>query len=141
MRALIDTNLLSPSPASSATGVVFQAALQGAFTLLLTVGVTAELDRKLSEDPALARRLRKSDAEELVTLLRSVAEDIPLLPDPYPEIGRDRKDDFLIAHSVIAQADYLVTWDKDLRVLEKIEGFRIVSPPEFLQVLRQAGLV
>ncbi len=59
MRALIDTNLLianllSPTPATSSTGVVFQSALEGRFTLLFTDGVLDELDRKLLEDDVLA---------------------------------------------------------------------------------------
>lgn len=146
MRALIDTNLLinnllSPAPATSATGVIFEAALSGHFTLLLTVGIIEELDRKLREDPDLARRLPRADAEELITLLSTVAERVPRLPEPYPEIGRDRKDDFLIAHSVVAHADYLVSWDKDLLDLQEVEGVRIVSPPEFLHVLRAEGLL
>ena len=146
MRALVDTNLLinnllSPSPATSSTGLIFQAAVAGHFTLLLTVGVTAELDRKLREDLQLAKRLPREDAAELIALLSSVAEIVPLMPEPYPQIGRDRKDDFLIAHSVVARADYLVSWDKDLRDLTGIAGIRIVTPPEFLQVLREARLL
>lgn len=146
IRALIDTNLLinnllSPNPAMSATGLIFAAALREDFTLLLTAGITSELNRKLRDDPSLGRRLPRVDADELILLLGSVAENIPTLPEPYPEIGRDRKDDYLIAHAVVAQADYLVSWDKDLLVLNEILGIHMVSPPEFLQVLRQAGLV
>lgn len=145
MRALNDTNvlinnLLSPAPAASATGLIFAAALRGAFTLLLTVGVTDELGRKLREDPALARRLPPADAEELLALLGSVAEAVPLLAEPYPEVGRARKDDFLLAHNVVAQADYLITWDKDRLVLGEVAGVRIVSPPAFLQALRTTSL-
>lgn len=153
MRALIDTNLLinnllSPAPTTSATGVLFQAALRGSFTLLLTVGVMEELDRKLRDDPGLAKRLPRADADDLIAILSIVAEIVPLQPEPYPEFGRDRKDDFLIAHSVVARADYLVTWDKDLLdlrevegVFKEIEGVRIVTPPEFLHILRAEGLL
>lgn len=146
MRALIDTNLLinnllSSAPATSSTGVVFEAALAGRFTLLLTAGVVEELDRKLRSDPGLARRLPRADAEELIAILGTVAEIVPHLPEPYPEVGRDRKDDFLIAHSVVADAGYLVTWDKDLLDLDEIDGVRIVTPPGFLQVLRAADLL
>ena len=115
MRALIDTNLLianllSPTPATSSTGVVFQCALEGRFTLLLPIGVTEELDRKLIEDAWLAKRIARADADELLAILNTVAEPIPRLPEPYPEVGRDRKDDFLIAHGIVSGADYLVSW-------------------------------
>lgn len=144
MRALIDTNLLianllSPTPATASTGVVFQSALEGRFTLLFTEGVTDELDRKLIEDAGLAKRIARADADELVAILTTVAESIPRLAEPYPEIGRDRKDDFLIAHGIVSGADYLVSWDKDLLDLKQIERLRIVNPPEFLHILREAG--
>jgi len=146
MRALIDTNLLianllSPTPATASTGVVFQSALEGRFTLLFTDGVSDELDRKLLEDAVLAKRIPRADADELIAILTTVAELIPRLPEPYPEIGRDRKDDFLIAHGIVSGADYLVSWDKDLLDLKEIDGMRIVSPPEFLRILREAGLL
>jgi len=146
MRALIDTNLLianllSPTPATSSTGVVFQSALEGRFTLLFTDGVSDELDRKLIEDAVLAQRIPRADADELIAILTTVAELIPRLPELYPEIGRDRKDDFLIAHGIVSGADYLVSWDKDLLDLKEIDGMRIVSPPEFLRILREAGLL
>ncbi len=146
MRALIDTNLLianllSPTPATSSTGVVFQCALEGRLTLLFPVGVTEELDRWLVEDAGLVKRIARTDADELLAILNSVAEPIPHLPEPYPEVGRDRKDDFLIAHAIVSNADYLVTWDKDLLDLQEVEGLRIVTPPEFLRLLREAGLL
>ncbi len=77
----------------------------------------------------------------MIAILTTVAELIPRLPEPYPEIGRDRKDDFLIAHGIVSGADYLVSWDKDLLDLKEIDGMRIVSPPEFLRILREAGLL
>lgn len=146
MRVLLDTNILlsnlrSPTPATSATGVLLRIALTGGFTLLFVEGVVEELTRKLRERADLAARIPQTDAAELVAAMRTVAELVPRLPEPYPEIGRDRKDDFLIAHGVVARADYLVSWDKDLTDLKEIDGVRIVTPPEFLQVLRVEGLL
>lgn len=146
MRVLLDTNILisnlrSPTPATSATGVLLRVALTGGFTLLFVDGVVEELTRKLRERADLAARIPPADAAELVAAMRTVAELVPRLREPYPEIGRDRKDDFLIAHGVVARADYLVSWDKDLTDLEEIDGVRIVTPPEFLQVLRTEGLL
>ena len=146
MRVLLDTNLLisylrSSQPATSATGVLLGSAQVGGFTLLFVDAVADELERKLRERPDLAARVPLADAEELVAILRDLAEPVPRLPEPYPEVGRDRKDDFLIAHAVLAAADYLVSWDKDLLELGEIEGIKIVSPPEFLRVLRAEGIL
>lgn len=144
MRVLVDTSVLigylrSSHPATSATGVLLRAAWSGALTLLFVQGVVDELRRKLGERPDLAARISVADAEELIAALRAVAEPVPMLPEPYPAVCRDRKDDFLIAHAVLASADYLVSWDKDLLDLKQVEGVAIVSPPEFLRILRAAG--
>ena len=146
VRAVIDTNvlinyLLSPDRASSAAAKMFQAALRGNFVLLLLEGVVAELERKLRENARLASRVPRQDSLALITQLHEAAEIIPSFPEPYPVVGRDRDDDFVIAHSVLARADYLVTWDKDLLDLIEIDGIHIVTPPAFLAALRAAGLL
>jgi len=38
-------------------------------------------------------------------------------------------------------ADYLVTGDEDLLILEKYEQVAIIRPADFLQVLRDEGLL
>jgi predicted nucleic acid-binding protein len=51
---------------------------------------------------------------------------------------RDPDDDFLIAHAIAANADYVISWDKDLRDLGEVDGIKLLSPPAFLHALRQA---
>ena len=144
MRTLLDTNLLisyllSRQPTTSATGLILRAALAGRFTLLFTAGIADELDRKLATRPDLAARIPRAHADELLLTLGAVAEVVPRLEEPYPEVGRDRKDDYLIAHAIAANADYLVSWDKDLRDLVQVDRVKIVSPAEFLAILRAAS--
>jgi predicted nucleic acid-binding protein len=64
-----------------------------------------------------------------------IAERLPELDVPYPEIGNDRKDDYLFAHAVVGQADYLVSGDGGVRVIDRIGDVRIVSPAEFIAIL------
>ena len=87
----------------------------------------------------MAARIPRGQADELLLTLGEVAQVIPRLGEPYPEVGRDRKDDFLIAHALAGDADYLVTWDKDLCDLVQVDGVKMVSPVEFLDILRAAG--
>ena len=49
---------------------------------------------------------------------------------------RDRKDDYLLACAVVGQAEYLVTGDNDLLVLDGIEGIRIVTARKFCEIVR-----
>lgn len=64
---------------------------------------------------------------------------MPAVAQMLPQIGRDHKDDYLIAHAIIARADFLVTWDNDLLDLGTVEGVRIVTPGEMVRILRERG--
>ena len=56
-----------------------------------------------------------------------------------PAVTRDPSDDQVIAGAVVAQADYLVTGDRDMLVLGKHEGIGIVTPRQFLDLLGAGG--
>lgn len=146
MRALLDTNLfisylLSSNPGASAVGGILVAAMEERFVLLFTAGIADEMIHKVAERPDLAARITAADIDALLTDLAEIAEPVPRLPGPFPAICRDNKDDYLIAHAKAANADLLVSWDKDLRDLHDIDELRIVSPGEFLWALRAAGLL
>lgn len=138
---MLISNLRSSVAVTSATGAVIRAALAGTFRLLFVEAVAEELNRKLQERPDLASRISASEVSELTTALREAAELVPTLGEPYPMVGRDRDDDFLIAHAVFAEADWLISWDKDLLDLGEIDGLTIAAPPRFLAALRDAGLL
>jgi putative PIN family toxin of toxin-antitoxin system len=143
MRALLDTNLfisylLSSGRTGSAVGVILEAAFRGAFTLLFAIEIAEEMIATTAARPDLMARIGSGDVAEMFRQVENVAEVLPRLPAPPPEVGRDRKDDFLIAHAVLAHADYLVSRDRDLLDLVDIAGVRFVSPPAFLEVLRAA---
>lgn len=44
-------------------------------------------------------------------------------------------DDYILAAAVNAGCDYLVTGDKDLLTLKKLEGMSIVTPREFAELI------
>ena len=48
---------------------------------------------------------------------------------------RDVKDNYLLALSKDADADYLITGDKDLLVLKQFENTLIVTLPQFLEII------
>lgn len=51
-------------------------------------------------------------------------------------ISRDIKDDKFLACAIEAKADYVVTGDEDLLDLKEYEGIKIVTPRQFLKVLK-----
>jgi putative PIN family toxin of toxin-antitoxin system len=145
VRALLDAKiyisyLLSPARDSPPIAIV-EAAFTGAYTVVIPAGVIAELRDKIATKAYLAARITQPQAERLVELLNAVAETLPEIKESLPEVGRDRKDDYLYAHALIGRADYLVSDDKDVRDILRIGDVQIISPTEFFQILQQAGLV
>ena len=139
MRAYLDTNLyisyllkpLGQSPPSA----IIRAGIAGGFTLLFADPTLHELLGKVARKAYLMSRIHQEDVDDLLALLRSRAEYVQHVPDVIPAISRDIKDDYLITYSVMSQADYLVTGDKDLLVLECIQDLLIVTPADFMFLL------
>jgi predicted nucleic acid-binding protein len=52
-----------------------------------------------------------------------------------PPVSRDPQDDKFLACARSAEAEYLVTEDKDLLVLEEYESTRVCQPAEFIALL------
>jgi putative PIN family toxin of toxin-antitoxin system len=141
-RVLIDANILisvlvSPDAERSAAIAVFNMARSAAIRLLVTYEVIEELARVVREKPWLAQRILPVQFESFVNELSIVAETLPRLDREPPRICRDPGDDFLVAHAVLADADYLVTRDKDLLDLVEIGDVLIVDPGTFLSRLRE----
>jgi uncharacterized protein len=141
MRVLLDTNilisfLLTRSGHQSTVAQVIQAAVDAKFTLILPEEVVAELERKVSTNQYLTARITDDEVMRLIALLRVSGQSLPPLTGSAPSLVRDPKDNYLLAAAAIADADVLVTGDRDLldiRALLKRPA--IMTAPEFLQLL------
>lgn len=71
------------------------------------------------------------EADEAIALIESQATMVAPRPLDTP-VCRDPDDDQILGTAVTAQADCIVTGDKDLLVLQQYEGIQIVSPAGFL---------
>ena len=140
MKACVDTNVLISHLLGAASGraptLVLDYFFEGRFDLIISETTIAELMRKIEDKRYLADRIPIGEAQELVALLRGVATIVEELSDAIPPATRDPKDDYLIAHSIIEQVDYLVSGDKDLLALGSVLGVRILSPADFVLLLR-----
>ena len=54
-------------------------------------------------------------------------------------VSRDPKDDIFLAVALEAHADYLISEDKDLLVIKKYAGTRIIDALEFLRILEDSS--
>lgn len=66
-----------------------------------------------------------------------VANFVEVKPEDIEPICRDPKDDIFLACAKVAGADYLVSEDKDLLVLEKHLNTQIVNVVSFLNILEK----
>ena len=71
---------------------------------------------------------------DLLTLA-TVVDDPPPMPGAVP---RDPDDDKIVACAVAAGAEYLVSRDRDLLSLGSYAGISIITPEEFIHLVRGA---
>lgn len=140
MRVLIDTNVLvsylvQPGR-EGAVGTVIHAALEGQFTLLMPQALLNELIVTVRGKPRLTKRIPLEELETFVALLAQSGEGVATIAEPIPAATRDRNDDYLLAYALFGAADYLVTGDRDLLILnEQIAGLTILTPAQFAALL------
>jgi len=142
-RVLIDANIfisyLLPARKPGTIQAITEAALGSVFTLLFPEDLAQELAGKVTTKRYLADRISAETLSTFLQLLTSVAEALPPISDPIPAVTRDRDDDYLLAHALVGEADYLVTGDTDLLVLSEVGKLKIVSPSDFVRALNLAN--
>ena len=130
MRVVIDTNtwisrlLLSDSVPARAVDRALQEA-----EVLVSEASIEELADVLSRDK-WDRYLSIAERQEFLRGLYRVTTMIPVLSEV--EDCRDPKDNKFLALAFDAQADYLVTGDRDLLVLNPWREIGIIKPADFL---------
>ena len=139
-RVVLDTNIFV-SAAITKVGIPHRLLLAwraGAFTVLLSEAQRREIDEVLHR-PAIADKYGLP-AEELTDLLFVLdATAFPVVPRRrLPLAVRDPKDEHILAAALGGRADYLVTGDEDLLILDgdpRLGQLRMATPRAFLDVL------
>lgn len=68
-------------------------------------------------------------------LLKAISRAEIIKIDEMPSVSRDPQDDKFLATAKKAQADYLVSADKDLLDLKEYEGIKMIDAETFLNIL------
>ena len=76
----------------------------------------------------------KESVHELIELLDTIAEKVEISPKFF--ISRDPKDNFLLDLIEFSKANYLVTGDKDLLILNPFKSAKIITPQNFESILK-----
>lgn len=133
LRVVLDTNVLLSGIAfpGSVPGRILSAWRLGSVDVVLSLFIIEELRRVL---PRLSHRhgLSALEMEDLLDILTIQAEVVDAQPADDPSL-RDANDQpilgTLLAAVRSAEADYLITGDKDLLVLA--DRYPIISPADF----------
>jgi len=90
----------------------------------------------LHEFEAVLRKKFKVPAHRIKAWLEEIRTHYLLVPEPKKVLSRcrDASDDAHLQAALDADCDLLISGDKDLLVLKKVEGLPILSPRQFMEV-------
>ncbi|MGB8647105.1 MAG: putative toxin-antitoxin system toxin component, PIN family [Anaerolineae bacterium] len=136
IRAVIDTNILIRAAIrpQGTIGPIAHRLSQGRYLLIISEILFDELIEKLRE-PRIGRKYHL-DEQAIQAFVEELAVSGELVA-PTREIHacRDEDDNRVLEAAVTGGADFIVTADEDLLVLDPFEGIRIVRPHIFLAAL------
>jgi putative PIN family toxin of toxin-antitoxin system len=134
MQIVIDTNVLVSCLFNQNSKVhrILLYLIDGKYQLLYSEETMRELEEVLFR-PRISRNILKDwDIAELIALLRFLG--IPILVKTSISFCRDPEDDKFLELAVDGHADYIVSGDKDLLILNSFRGIAIITPAAFLKL-------
>jgi hypothetical protein len=141
-KVVLDTNIFVSGLVSSKgpPRQIIDAWLDEHFTLVTSLYLVGELAHVLTY-PRIAKRihLKEAGADAILAALLSQAEMAPGELQ-LPGVTRDPKDDAVVACAVESEADYIVSGDQDLLVLDEYGGIEVVTPRRFVGILKGSSL-
>lgn len=93
--------------------------------------------KRVTQRPKLKKYFSEEKVEELIRFLLVVGQKHE--PKVINLVSRDPKDNFLLDLAETSKADYLVTGDKDLLVLNPFRSTQIMTPADFEAEVRKAS--
>jgi uncharacterized protein len=135
--AVLDANILISGilvPAGIPARILV-AAFAGVFSCFASEVIVPEVLTTIGRD-RVRRRYRVDPARisQVQQFLESRAVLVPITAD-IRGVASHPEDDLILAKAVSAQADYLVTGDRQLLPLGQYQGIQVVSPRAFATIL------
>jgi len=131
MKVLLDTNvIIAAFAARGLSADVLELCLSG-HTVITSEHILSEVRDKLTGKVAVPASI----AEDIVSYLRE--NSVLAVQLPVTDVECRDKDDLPVLGAALAgHADYLITGDKDLLVLERYQNIRIITPRQLWELLR-----
>jgi len=136
-RIVVDTSVLIRyliKPSAAIVELIEERWLAGDVVMVTAPELVAELEDVLRLEN-MQRFIEPEEGQVLLAAILHLAESLPTL-GPLPVFTRDPKDDKFVACALAAYAQYMVTLDKDILVLQSLGDVQMVTPYEMVQVLR-----
>ena len=142
LKVVIDTNVfisatLTPrgNPAK-----VLKAWQEGKIDLVISPQILKEI-KKVIFRPRI-KKLSSWTDKKRDELIQDLAKIAILTPGSLKlkVVAEDPYDDKFVVAAVEGKANYIVTGDEHLRKLRSCKGIKVVSPAEFVKILRQKGI-
>ena len=131
MKVFLDTNVLASAVATRGLCADAIREVLSSHELIISDALLKELRQVLQKKFKVPGSL----ISEFVNMLRQ--DTVLVKPDYLPHVNIKDKDDLIIlASAICGSADLLVTGDKELLALGKVENVEIVSPREFWEKLK-----
>lgn len=139
LRVVVDTNVLISGLfgiKNSPSAQILQAIRTQKIIFVTSPVILEEIGEVINRGRIV--KLTKMSKDERVDFMDKLIErsDVTAGKQLLRLISRDIKDDKFLACAVEAKADYIVTGDEDLLVLKVYEGIKIITPREFLEILK-----
>ncbi len=111
---------------------------EGKFILITCQAILSEVGEVLHR-PHIRNKYRGITEETITALVSHLKEFTIVTPGKLNlhVVSADPEDDQVLACAVEGEADYVVTGDPHLQDLKTYEGIRIVTPREFVEILKK----
>jgi uncharacterized protein len=135
IKIIIDTNLFISFLIGKRLGGLKKTLVDSIVQLIFSEQNIEELEI-VTKRTKFKKYFNKSDVTDLIDLLYTIGTIIKIKEEP--EISRDPKDNFLLALSDKAKAEYLVTGDNDLLVIGEYKKTKIITIDQLENIIDES---
>lgn len=134
MKAVIDTNIWISFLVGKLLAGLDDYILDGLLEVVISYEQLEEITTVLRR-PKFRKHFSGDDIEEVLSLISKTA----VIVEIHHTIKdcRDEKDNFILETAIVGKADYIVTGDKDLLVLNPYRGKQIIGFREFGDIIKE----
>src|SRR3954465_15758882 len=139
LRVVVDTNVLISGlfEITNSPPLRILTAIRKQKIILVTSAVIMEEVSTVINREKITKKIHLNEEDRKVFIDELIARsDVTVGKQLERNFGRDIKDDKFLACGIEGEVDYIITGDRDLLVLTGYEGINIVSPREFVELLK-----